>query len=46
MAQDVITGSVNGGADVVFTIELDPVTEEITLTQYRAMVHGDRRRSG
>ncbi len=36
-----ITGSVNGGADVVFTIELDPLTEEITLTQYRAMVNPD-----
>jgi hypothetical protein len=37
----VITGSINGGADVVFTIELDPVTEELTLTQLRAMVHDD-----
>jgi hypothetical protein len=38
---NVITGSVNAGADVVFTIELDPVTEDITLTQYRAMAHDD-----
>ena len=40
-AGTLITGSVNAGADVVFTIELDPVSEEITLTQMRAMINGD-----
>jgi hypothetical protein len=36
-----ITGAVNGGADVVFTIAVDPVTGEVTLTQMRALVNGD-----
>jgi hypothetical protein len=36
-----ITGSVNGGADEVFTIALNAGTGELTLTQMRAMINGD-----
>lgn len=36
-----ITGAVNAGADVVFTIAVDADTGEVTLTQERAMVNGD-----
>ena len=36
-----ITGSVNAGADEVFTIEIDPDTGEVTLTQSRALINGD-----
>jgi hypothetical protein len=41
LAGTLIIGSVNGGADEVFRIELDPDTGELTLTQSRAMVNPD-----
>jgi len=44
-AGTLITGSVDDGVlptpDVVFTIEIDPDTGDVTLTQYRAMINGD-----
>jgi hypothetical protein len=40
-AGTLITGAVNGGADVVFTIAIDADTGDVTLTQSRAMVNGD-----
>lgn len=36
-----ITGAVNAGADVVFTIAVDADTGQVTLTQMRAMINGD-----
>ena len=40
-AGTLITGTVNSGANVVFTIAIDPDTGEVTLTQSRAMKNGD-----
>ena len=35
----VISGTYNGGADTAFTIEIDPVTGELTVTQNVALEH-------
>jgi len=42
LAGTLITGAVtDGGPQTVFTIEIDPDTGEVTLTQMRALINGD-----
>ena len=40
-AGTLITGAVNAGADVVFTVGIDADTGEVTLTQSRPLINGD-----